>query len=283
MKIFLNVLGIALFFSSTYSSALPSYQVEACEESQCVENFKKMKKYARHHIPMATEALANFYMHGYGVEQDYVRALRLYERTAKHGSATAQYKTGIMYILGIGKKNLDRGVNWLEWAVKNEHYQSAYTLGLMYYHGENLPLNRKKAIKWLDIAAKNGHEQAQFTLGQLYETGTIVKKNLNKAIELYEKSSSKLDDSKSRLIALNQAIPEVKSDDMERIEVNPIPFQEMIDMKAEGMRNIALAGYGKSPGFSCRHSTRNCSDVVTVDDFSIQQLYYLNSWGGQKR
>ena len=271
MKTTFSILGIVILFVSTHSFALPSYPLETCNESHCVANFKSMKKYARHNIPMATEALANFYMHGYGTEKDPAKALRLYERTAKHGSATAQYKAGIMYILGIGDKNLERGVNWMRLSVENKHYQAAYVLGLMHYYGDNLPQDNEKALNWFQVAADNGHGKAQYTLGQFYEAGFIVQRDVSKAVELYEKSSFKIADSKARLVALDKPIPESPSDDIEHIEVNPLSFQEMIDMKIKGMKNISLANYSKSPNVSCRYAKRNCTDVVKLDDFAIRR------------
>lgn len=278
MKYYLKVVLAPVLFIVSHAS-IASFDLKPCMESQCIANFIDMKKYARHSIPMATEALANFYMHGYGTEQDYSKALRYYERTAKHGSATAQFKTGLMYIHGLGKKNIKRGVKWMEWAVKNGHYEAAYILGLHYYHGDILEKNDKEAFKWFEIAAKNNHAKAQFTVGQFYEAGHMVNRDDNKAVELYQESAYKNQNSIQRLVALNKDVPaqeQIIDDGVEHIEINSMQFQEMVDLKLAGMKNIEVGGYSKSPrAHSCKKSTANCSDYRVISDkFLLNQFFY---------
>ena len=271
---FPRLASVALLFVTSVVSA--SYNLEPCMESQCVTNFKNMKKYARHSIPMATEALGNFYLFGYGTAKDEVKALKYFERTAKHGSPTAQYKTGVMYIFGVGKKNLTRGVKWLEWSAKNDYFEAAYTLGLLYYHGDVLEKDHNKALNWFEMAAENGHAKAQFTVGQFYEAGHVVSRNVDKATDFYQKSVHHNEDSKQRLVALNKDIPAPKrvDDDIEHIEIQSMPLQEVIDLKLAGMKNIELAGYGKRPNPACRNAKISCTDIKEIPKgFGFRELF----------
>jgi TPR repeat protein len=47
-----------------------------------------------------------------------------------------------------------------------------YNLGLMYYNGEGVPQDYKKAVKWYRKSAEQGHAMAQSNLGLMYMSGT---------------------------------------------------------------------------------------------------------------
>ena len=45
-------------------------------------------------------------------------------------------------------------------------------LGLMYYHGNSVPQNYKRAIQYYTKSAKQGYAKAQHDLGLIYSNGT---------------------------------------------------------------------------------------------------------------
>ena len=67
---------------------------------------------------------------------DYATAFRLYRALADQGNAVAQYK-----------------------------------LGLMYYTGQGVPMDRVEAVKWYLKAAERGNARAQYDLGNIYSGG----------------------------------------------------------------------------------------------------------------
>jgi len=277
MDLFMNILKNTLLIFSilTFShAAVASYnagnKLEKCMTQECVNMFKNYKRYARHAMPIATEVLGNFYLHGYGVEQNFIKALRYYEHTANYGSATAQYIAGFMYILGMGKLDIEKGMRWLRWSFKNDNNEAAYYLGVLYLKGEKIDKDLHKAKSWLEKASNKGHAQSQFVLGQMYETGMLGAEQLSKAIDLYSQSSFENAGARERLTALNVALPEPKAEDdgIEHIEVNPLPFTEMLELKLAGLKNHstptsrALAGHIE---VSCRNAKINCGKVGIVN------------------
>jgi len=246
-----------------------STKLEKCMTNECIEMFKNFKKYARHDMPIAMEALGNFYMNGYGVEQNEKKALKYYEHTAKYGSATAQYKAGLLYILGKEAKNIDRGLTWLKWSVKNGNSDAAYYLGVLYIEGKKVDKNFIEAKRWLDISVEKGHANSQYLLAQLYENGTFGEDEKSKSIDLYTKSAFKVEASKDKLKQLNIALPEQVDDGIEHIEVNPLPFFEMLGLKLAGLRNYptpAAETGSKVISPSCRNSKINCGRVNIISD-----------------
>lgn len=267
-NVFLLSLLTILSQPSFASPEMSSSKLEKCMSTECVNMFKQFKKYARHEMPIAMETLGNFYMHGYGVKQNFTKALRNYERTAKYGSATAQYKTGLMYILGMGveEDNIEKGITWLRWSFKNGNNDAAYYLAALYIKGEKVEKDLLIAKDWLEKSSKMGHGKSQFLLAQLYETGSFGSDQQSKAIALYSKSAFKSDGAKERLIALNVPLPEqVDTDtDIEHIEVASLPFMEMMELKLAGLKNYAIPGANTGSmviAAHCRNAKINCGLV----------------------
>lgn len=55
----------------------------------------------------------------------------------------------------------------------------------MYYSGEGIKQDYKKAKEWYEKATKQGHIKAQYNLGVMYYSGEGVKQNYKKAKELF--------------------------------------------------------------------------------------------------
>jgi len=280
MQLFTKIsffLMLSIFSNLSFSST----KLEACMTDECIKTFKNFKRYARHDMPIAMEALGNFYMNGYGVEINQTKALRHYEHTAKYGSKTAQYKTGLMYILGMGQdKDVSRGISWLKWSVKNGYNKAAYQLGALYLKGEVIEQDIEKAIHWLEISSKKGDAQSKFLLAQIYEQDKFGNKDLSKAITLYTQSAFKAEGSVKKLEDLNVPVPEYieQNDGIEHIEVNPLPFLELMGLKLAGLKNYQTPTKGTGSRLiapSCRNAKVNCGRVgVIADPKAIGRFIY---------
>jgi len=273
---FLLLLSLCLSHSSFSST-----KFESCMSKDCIQLFKDFKKYARHDMPIAMEALGNFYMNGYGVEINQTKALRYYEHTAKYGSESAQYKTGLMYLLGMGQdQDVSRGITWLRWSVKNGYNKAAYLLGTLYLKGEYIEQDIDKAIHWLEISSKKDDAQSQFLLAQIYEQEQFGNKDISKAIELYSQSAFKVEGSAKKLEDLHIPLPKhIEQDDgIEHIEVNPLPFLELMALKLAGLKNYETPTTGTGTNVispSCRNAKINCGKVgILSDPVAIQRFIY---------
>ena len=77
------------------------------------------------------------------------------------------------------QRQMDEVVRLWEGAAEQGLVQAPYNLGVMYYHGQGVNVNYKKAIEWLEKAAEQGHADAQYNLGIMYDNGQGVDVNLS--------------------------------------------------------------------------------------------------------
>jgi TPR repeat protein len=94
---------------------------------------------------------------------------------AKSGDASAQFKMGLRYDLGVGvPQNYNESVNWLRKAAEQGLAEAQYNLGSMYAGGLGVPQDFTEAVQWFRKAAEQGEPSAQKNLGAMYGTGQGV-------------------------------------------------------------------------------------------------------------
>jgi TPR repeat protein len=65
------------------------------------------------------------YLKGQGIEQNYAKALSLFQKAAENGMAAAQFVAALMYSRGDGvKQDYVEAAKWLEKAAQQGHQQS---------------------------------------------------------------------------------------------------------------------------------------------------------------
>ena len=80
---------------------------------------------------------------------------------ADNGNATAQALVGTMYYYGYGlNQDYKKALFWYELAAESGEVSAQATLGRMYYLGHAVRQDLVQAHKWYDIASVNGHEDA---------------------------------------------------------------------------------------------------------------------------
>ncbi len=65
------------------------------------------------------------------------------------------------------------------------HASAQYSLGLLYYRGEGVLPDPKRAAKWYHKAAEQGDPDAQLNLGLMYAQGDGLKKNYTTAYKWF--------------------------------------------------------------------------------------------------
>ena len=75
-------------------------------------------------------------------------------KNAERGDATAQYKLGLVYDVGVGaEQDLDKAAVWYHRAADQGHAAAQFNLGLMYANGRGVPQDFVQAHMWLNLAA----------------------------------------------------------------------------------------------------------------------------------
>ena len=89
------------------------------------------------------------YYFGFGVDQDYAEAARVWQAAANHGHAYAQYGLGVCYFTGHGvKQDLAEAVKWWKKAAAQGHRAAKYGLGVCCHTGKGMGRNVEEAEMW---------------------------------------------------------------------------------------------------------------------------------------
>jgi hypothetical protein len=114
----------------------------------------------------------DIYYNGEGVEKDYDKAFKWYEKAAQQGDAVAQCSLGVMYGNGQGvAQDYAKAKEWCERAAEQGHAAAQYNLGVVYDNGQGVAQNYAKAREWYEKAAQQGYTDAQKQLNNLKAKG----------------------------------------------------------------------------------------------------------------
>ncbi|KAF9181827.1 hypothetical protein BGZ49_004790, partial [Haplosporangium sp. Z 27] len=108
---------------------------------------------------------------------------------AKQGNDEAENKLGFMYQYGYGvQQDYKKAVEWYLKAAEQGYIAAENNLGYMYQYGYGVQQDYKKAFEWYLKAAKQGNSDAEFKLGDMYQLGYGVQPDSIKAFEWYSKA-----------------------------------------------------------------------------------------------
>jgi TPR repeat protein len=107
--------------------------------------------------------------------KDYATAVAILRPLAEHGNATAQFRLGQFYEVGLGvPRDYGRAVQWLKEAAQQENVEAQAWLADAYYFGRGAPPSQSLAAFWNQKAAEHGYPEAQLSLGYAYSDGDGV-------------------------------------------------------------------------------------------------------------
>ena len=97
------------------------------------------------------------YRTGWGVDQDYVQAVKWYRLAATQGSPSAQFDLGMMYSTGKGVlRDFVQAAQWYQLAAAQGHLNAQQELGTMYGLGKGVMQDYEIAHMWLNLSAVDG-------------------------------------------------------------------------------------------------------------------------------
>lgn len=158
-------------------------------EVDYVEAMKWYKKAAEKNQKYSFNAIGNLYRIGNGVEADPKLAFEWYNKGVNVKDPQAMLNLGNCYYYGIGaEKNLDKAIKlWEDAATYGNAYAEAQ-LGDCYFYGMGVEKSIDKAVEHLTKAADQGVPGAQYRLGILYYAGQGVKQDLARSEMLMKKA-----------------------------------------------------------------------------------------------
>lgn len=106
------------------------------------EAFAQNLRAAEQGLHDAVLAMGWFYLNGVGVEPDEQEAIRWYRKSARQGEPMAMFSLG--YIAYV-HRNFPEALSWFTRADVNGHNRSRYWIGKMYWRGQAVQQDRKRA------------------------------------------------------------------------------------------------------------------------------------------
>lgn len=141
-------------------------------------------------IPLAMEGdmqamyyLGHMYGAGKGVEEDKEIAFKLYKKSADKGNPNSQYALGYMYHKGeFVPQDIDKAISY---------YKMANTMSAIHYLSELYYENNiisDDIIAWYKQTAERNYQLSQFNLGEIYYTGEHMPQDFKKAAHWYRRA-----------------------------------------------------------------------------------------------
>lgn len=129
--------------------------------------------------PEAQTKLAQRYVEGRGVPQDFGEARKLYLAATRHENREAHFGLAELYSRGLGgPKDAPGAAALCLRAAEQGHIGAQVLLGNLYTAGDGLARDDKEAVRWYARAAEYGHPDGQVALGVAYRDGRGVEENL---------------------------------------------------------------------------------------------------------
>lgn len=93
--------------------------------------------------------------------------IELNHKAAGQGSAEAMFNLGLSYFTGFGVR-LDKAVacDWWRKAAEHGDLDAQYNLGIVYGAGDGVPVDKAASAAWLHKAACQGHTAAKNKLSK---------------------------------------------------------------------------------------------------------------------
>jgi len=148
------------------------------------ENIQRYKKRVEAGDPIAMYNQGSYYREGrHGFPQDTNKALELFHRAAELGHAKAYCSIGSIYYRGQGVEiDTKRAVHYYEIGAISGDETARYCLGLV----EKSTGNLDRAIKHFMIAVVCGDSQSINKIKQMYSEGCATKEDYKRALHSYQ-------------------------------------------------------------------------------------------------
>ncbi len=141
--------------------------------------------------PSAEFEVAARLAEGKGTEQNFVEAVRWYQRSAAQGFAQAQYRLGTLYERGLGVKvDIGRARSWYQRAADLGNVKAMHNLAVLSTSKSSTTPDYATAAQWFQKAAGQGLADSQFNLAVLHENGLGVAKDPKLAYKWYTLAST---------------------------------------------------------------------------------------------
>ncbi len=151
--------------------------------------------------------------YGYGVEQDYKKAVNWYERASKQNNYFATYALGGCYWQGKGIRQNDvEAINLFKQADAGGLNLASHQLGDVFQYGDGVDQDLKLSFDYYKKAADLGMDIAKRKLAHLHYYGRGTPKDKRAAFSLYKEVADRGDTHCAHNVALTYLEAQTKQD-----------------------------------------------------------------------
>ncbi len=123
-----------------------------------VEAFRLNRIAAEDGMHDAVLAMGWYYLNGVGVEADEDEAIRWHRRSARQGEPRAMFSLGY---IAYFRKDYSEALQWFERALAKNHHRSSFWIGKIYWRGQGVDRDRRRAQSYFAKAAQRKVAEAQ--------------------------------------------------------------------------------------------------------------------------
>ena len=139
---------------------------------------------------------------------DFIGALKLFNKASKEGNHEAQFRIALMYRDGIGiNKDMKEAAYWFRKAASNGHTQAQFELGKCFLSGEGVLQDTRMAAESFWRAAEGGHPMASFYVARMYRDGVGMERNLKRAAKYMKQAAdANVENARSEFEEINKML-----------------------------------------------------------------------------
>lgn len=129
-------------------------------------------------------------LNGWGMKEDHLRAFRCFQEAAARGVSGAQWLLATCYKKGYGTPvDLKECFIWVNRAAKNGNPQALHFLGKCYLYGDGVTQDTDRAKEYLEESALSGLADALFLLGKIYDQALGVPEDIARGVNYYQRAA----------------------------------------------------------------------------------------------
>ena len=133
--------------------------------------------------------LGTLYYIGRGMNQDFVRAIKLFEEASDGGNVSATFNLGIIYAKGRGVDvDEKKAFDYYKKSAFGGLPQAQYNYALWLREGRVGEANPIEAVEWFRASANKNFDRSLIELAKGYETGVAGRRDYREAVKLYRRA-----------------------------------------------------------------------------------------------
>ena len=133
--------------------------------------------------------LGTLYYIGRGMNQDFVRAIKLFEEASDGGNVSATFNLGIIYAKGRGVDvDEKKAFDYYKKSAFGGLPQAQYNYALWLREGRVGEANPIEAMEWFRASANKNFDRSLIELAKGYETGVAGRRDYREAVKLYRRA-----------------------------------------------------------------------------------------------